>query len=33
MCMTLDTPIPPETLQRIAAEIGAEHARAIVLPA
>jgi D-3-phosphoglycerate dehydrogenase / 2-oxoglutarate reductase len=32
MGFTVDTPIPPEILQRIAAEIGAERARAIVLP-
>jgi len=32
MGVTVDSPIPPEVLQRIAAEIGAERARAIVLP-
>src|ERR671930_494823 len=31
MCVTVDTPIPPEVLQRIATDIGAERARAIVL--
>jgi D-3-phosphoglycerate dehydrogenase / 2-oxoglutarate reductase len=32
MGVTVDTPIPPEVLQRIATEIGAERARSIVLP-
>jgi D-3-phosphoglycerate dehydrogenase / 2-oxoglutarate reductase len=33
MAVTVDTPILPGVLQRIASEIGAEQARAIVLPA
>ncbi|HEX9377643.1 MAG TPA: phosphoglycerate dehydrogenase [Actinomycetota bacterium] len=32
MGVTVDSPVPPEVLQRIATEIGAERARAIVLP-
>ncbi|HXJ63806.1 MAG TPA: phosphoglycerate dehydrogenase [Actinomycetota bacterium] len=33
MGVAVDTPIPPDVLQRIVSEIGAERARAIVLPA
>ena len=32
MCLTVDTPMPPELLERIAGETGAELAKFIVLP-
>jgi D-3-phosphoglycerate dehydrogenase len=32
MCFTVDTPVPPEILGRIAAAIGAERARSLALP-
>jgi len=32
MCLTVDTPVPAEDLERIASAIGAERARSLALP-